>query len=132
MVARPRRWSRVVGYAAVAAAGIGAAIVPDPRVTDATGALVYLWAGFLIAGGLLAGWGAWSDRWLGEALGCPLLSTSLAAYAVVLFATGRAAAVMGGLFLAGMAFLMWARGRDIEVLRREATRAAMIRNRGDR
>ncbi|MET8908397.1 hypothetical protein [Micromonospora sp. NPDC004551] len=128
MVSRPRRWSRVVGYAAVAAAGVGAALVPDPRVADATGPLVYLWSAFLIAGGLSAGLGAWTDRWLGEALGCPLLSTSLAAYAVILFATGRAAAVIGGLFLAGMAFLMWARARDIELLRREATRAARARN----
>ncbi|AXH88802.1 hypothetical protein [Micromonospora aurantiaca] len=129
MVARPRRWSRVVGYAAVAAAGVGAAVVPDPRVTDATGALVYLWAGFLILGGMSAGLGALTDRWLGEALGCPLLSTSLAAYAVVLFATGQPAAIIGGLFLAGMAFLMWARSRDIELLRREATRAARLRRR---
>lgn len=112
----------------MAAAGVGAAIVPDPRVADATGPLVYLWAGFLIAGGILAGVGSLTDRWLGEALGCPLLSTSLAAYAVILFATGRAAAVIGSLFLAGMAFLMWARARDIELLRREATRAVRVRS----
>ncbi|AYF30600.1 hypothetical protein CSH63_33180 [Micromonospora tulbaghiae] len=132
MVARPRRWSRVFGYVAVAAAGIGAAIVPDPRVVEVTGQWVYLWAGFLIAGGISAAVGSLTDRWLGEALGCPLLATSLAAYAVVLAATRQPPLVIGGLFLAGMALLMWARSRDIELLRREATRAAHIRNGGSR
>lgn len=129
MVARPRRWSRVFGYAAVAAAGIGTSLVPDPRVVEATGTLAYLWAAFLILGGLSAGVGSLTDRWLGEALGCPLLATSLAAYAVILFGTRQATAIMGGLFLGGMALLMWARSRDIELLRREATQAARIRRR---
>jgi hypothetical protein len=45
----------------------------------------------------------------------------------VLLASGRAAWIIGALFLTGMAFPVWAGSRDIELLRMEATRAAHMR-----
>ncbi|WP_420124381.1 hypothetical protein [Nakamurella sp.] len=122
--AQPRRWSRVAGYAMMAAAGVGAAIVPTPSVEQATGPLVYLWAAFLVGGGLLSTYGAASDRWIGEHLGLPLLWAAFTVYAVVLAAVLSPAGIVASLALGAFALLLIGRWRDVSAIRREATRQA--------
>ncbi|MFY1669486.1 hypothetical protein ACN27G_05960 [Plantactinospora sp. WMMB334] len=124
MASLPRRWSRVTGYTLMCAAGIAAVAWPTPSVRAATGALVYLWAGFLGVGGLLAACGAVSDRWLGEYAGLPLIWAAFGVYAVVLGATARPAGVVAALVLSAVGLLVYARWRDVGVIRREATRQA--------
>ncbi|WP_431728251.1 hypothetical protein [Verrucosispora sp. TAA-831] len=123
-MASPRRWSRVAGYAMMAAAGIGAALYPTPSVQEATGPLVYLWAGFLVLGGVLAAAGAITDRWIGEHLGLPLLCAAHGVYAVVLASALAPASVVASLALGGFALLLAGRWRDVSVVRVEATRRA--------
>ena len=123
-MAAPRRWSRVVGYALMAAAGAGAAIVPTPSVERVTGPAVYLWAAFLLIGGVLCLYGAASDRWIGELAGLPLLYAAWGVYSVVLAATGGSAAVVASLALGAVGCLLYGRWRDVSLIRHEATRAA--------
>ncbi|MEW2474599.1 hypothetical protein AB0875_12490 [Micromonospora gifhornensis] len=124
MASQPRRWSRVAGYTMMAAAGIGAAAYPTPSVQEATGPLVYLWAAFLAVGGLLAAFGATTDRWIGELLGLPLLSAAFSVYAVVLASASAPASVVAALVLGGFALLLVGRWRDVGLVRLEATRQA--------
>ncbi|GAB3856531.1 hypothetical protein GCM10029963_53060 [Micromonospora andamanensis] len=124
MASQPRRWSRVAGYAMMAAAGVGAAAYPTPSVQDATGPLVYLWASFLMLGGLLAAAGAATDRWIGEHIGLPLLWAAHGVYAVVLLSSLAPASVVASLALAGFALLLYGRWRDVATVRLEATRQA--------
>jgi hypothetical protein len=122
--ARPPRWTRVIGYTLMAAGGVAAVFVPTPSVRLAAGALVYLWAAFLAVGGTLAAVGAITDRWLGEHLGLPLISAAWAVYAVVLALGGNPASRAAAFAFAAVAFLLWGRRRDVELIRREATRRA--------
>nr|MDT0660873.1 hypothetical protein [Micromonospora sp. DSM 115978] len=124
MAALPRRWSRVAGFVLFGAAGAGAALWPTPSVRDATGSLVYVWATWLIGGGLLAAIGSATDRWIGEYLGLPLLAAAFAVYAVVLASTGRPGGLTAAAVLGAVACIVWARWRDIDLIRREATRLA--------
>ncbi|GGM14393.1 hypothetical protein GCM10012279_35620 [Micromonospora yangpuensis] len=108
----------------MAAAGIGAAAYPTPSVRDATGPLVYLWATFLVIGGLLAAYGAVTDRWIGEHLGLPLLWAAHGVYAVVLAAALAPASAVASLAIGAFALLLFGRWRDVATVRREATRQA--------
>ncbi|MFI7072040.1 hypothetical protein [Micromonospora sediminicola] len=121
---QPRRWSRFAGYAMMAAAGVGAALVPTPSVQEATGPLVYLWAGFLTVGGLLSAYGAATDRWIGEHIGLPLLWAAFGVYALILASLLAPASVVASLALAAFALLLFGRWRDVVAIRREATREA--------
>ncbi|WP_319460097.1 hypothetical protein [Micromonospora sp. RTP1Z1] len=124
MPSQPRRWSRLAGYAMMTAAGVGAAAVPTPSVVDATGPLVYLWAGFLVLGGLLSAYGAATDRWIGEHVGLPLLWAAFGVYAVILASLLAPASVVASLALAAFGLLLYGRWRDVAAVRREATRQA--------
>ncbi|MET7949210.1 hypothetical protein [Micromonospora sp. NPDC005324] len=127
MPAQPKRWSRVAGYTLMAAAGVGAALVPTPSVEKSTGPLVYLWALFLVGGGVLAAYGAVSDRWIGEHLGLPLLWAAFTVYSLVLAAVQSPAGIVASLALGAFALLLFGRWRDVGAVRREATRQARER-----
>ncbi|MEU0081355.1 hypothetical protein ABZY58_25935 [Micromonospora tulbaghiae] len=124
MPSQPRRWSRFAGYAMMAAAGVGAAMVPTPSVVDATGPLVYLWAGFLAVGGLLSAYGAATDRWIGEHIGLPLLWAAFGVYALILASLLAPASVVASMAIGAFGLLLFGRWRDVAAVRREATRAA--------
>jgi hypothetical protein len=121
-----RRWTRAAGYFLMAVAGVAAIAWPAPAVRAATtptaGALVYVWAGMLIVGGLAAGAGAMLDRWIGEYVGLWPLVFTFTIYALAAGATGRTASIAGGCLLGAIALLLLARWRDVEVIRREAAR----------
>jgi hypothetical protein len=108
----------------MAAAGGVAFAIPVSSIQAATGWLVYLWATFLLAGGLLCGYGAATDRWIGELLGLPLISSAFGVYFIVLSLalTVRAAAV--ALVFGAVALILLGRWQDVSMIRREADRAA--------
>lgn len=120
-----RRWTRVVGYTLMAAAGVAAMAWPAPSVRAATNpvtTLAYVWAALLVVGGMSSAIGAAADRWLGEYAGLWPLIATFAVYAIAGAATGRATTVAGSCALGSIAFLLLARWRDIAQIRREAAR----------
>jgi len=120
-----RRWTRVVGYSLMAAAGFAAMVWPAPAVRAATSplaALAYFWAALLVIGGLSSAVGAAMDRWLGEYAGLWPLIVTWAVYALAAAATARLTALAGACALGSIAFLLLARWRDVAQIRREAAR----------
>lgn len=80
-----RRWVQSIGYLLMAAAGVCAVLWPTPAVEEATNrldTLIVVWAAFLGVGGLLCAFGAFTDRWIGEFIGLPLLSVVFAVYGI--------------------------------------------------
>jgi hypothetical protein len=114
----------VAGYAMMAAAGAVAFAIPLSSIQASTGWLVYVWAGFLLLGGLLCGWGAVTDRWIGELTGLPLISSAWGVYFVVLSLTRTVSGLAAALAFGAVALLLVARWRDISTVRREADRQA--------
>ncbi len=123
-VPRPRRIVRVVGYAMMASAGAVAFAIPVGSIRASTGGLVYFWAAFLLVGGILCGFGAVTDRWIGEYAGLPLISTAWGVYFVVLALARTVNALAASLAFGAVALILFARWRDISMIRREADRAA--------
>lgn len=124
----PPRWSRVAGYVLM---GIGGAVtftVPVTSIRESTGWVVYLWAVFLLLGGTLCSYGAVTDRWIGELLGLPLIAAAFGVYGVVLAFTRTLTGAAAALAFTAVAFILFARWRDVGVIREEATRAAEHRN----
>jgi hypothetical protein len=119
-----RRGVRVVGYAMMAAAGAVAFAIPISSIRASTGWLVYVWAGFLLIGGIACGLGAFTDRWIGELLGLPLVSSAWAVYFVVLILARTASGAAAGLAFGAVAAILWARWQDVSKIRQEADRAA--------
>jgi hypothetical protein len=123
-VPRPRRGVRVAGYAMMAAAGAVAFAIPVGSIQSATGWLVYLWAAFLLVGGILCSAGALTDRWIGELIGLPLISSAFGVYFVVLGLAFTPRAAAAALAFGAVALFLWARWYDVSRIRQEADRQA--------
>jgi hypothetical protein len=123
-VSRPRRVVRVVSYVMMAMAGALSFAIPVSSIEATTGWLVYLWAAFLLLGGILSGWGAVTDRWIGELLGLPLISSAFAVYFVVLGLAFTLRGSVASLALGGIAAFAFARWQDVSKIRQEADRQA--------
>lgn len=90
---RGRRWSLIGGYLCAGSAG-GVAVwsgLSGP-VGDLLGWVSLVWAGFMLAGGVLSAWGQVTQRWMGERVGLIALFFSSWFLGVVLGVVG----VMGG------------------------------------
>lgn len=118
------RGVRVAGYTMMAGAGGVAFAIPVSSIRDTTGWLVYLWATFLLVGGILAGLGALTDRWIGELTGLPLISSAFAVYFVVLVLARTVPGAAAGLAFGAVALVLIARWQDVSQVRQEADRAA--------
>lgn len=119
-----RRYSRAASYIALATAG-GLAIAFRPLSLQQTVSPVYvvfyLWAGLLIAGGLLAGIGAIRGRWAGEYIGLWPLMVSILAFAFAAATNGRGwSSSAGAFFLFSYAVWLYTRWLEVALLRREA------------
>lgn len=121
---KPRRTIRVAGYGMMAAAGGVAYAIPVGSIESSTGWIVYVWASFLLAGGILCTYGAWTDRWIGELLGLPLISSAFAVYFVVLALARTVSGAAAALAFGAISLVLWARWQDVSTVRREADRAA--------
>lgn len=120
----PGRKTRIAGYAMMAAGGAVAFAIPVGSIQQSTGWIVYLWAGFLFFGGLLCTYGAFTDRWIGELVGLPLISSAFAVYFVVLALAFTARGAAGALAFGAIALLQFARWQDVNRVRVEADREA--------
>lgn len=123
-MSKPRRVVRVAGYSMMAAAGGVAFAIPVSSIQATTGWLVYLWATFLLVGGILSGLGAVTDRWIGELAGLPLISSAFAVYFVVLVLARTVSGAAAGLAFGAVALFLGARWQDVSKIRQEADRAA--------
>lgn len=123
-MSRPRRGVRVVSYTMMAAAGALSFAIPVTSIEVNTGWLVYLWAGFLLIGGGLSSWGSITDRWIGELMGLPLITSAFAVYFVVLGLALTVRAGAASLVLGGIALFLAARWQDVSTVRKEADRQA--------
>jgi hypothetical protein len=120
---RPRRAWRVLGYLAMAVAGLAAIMWPPPSVQHAANRwLAYVWAAFLLLGGVACAVGDALDVWIGEYVGLVPLGLAWTIFGVSAAATRRPTAVAGAAALLAVALLLGARWRDVSALRREATR----------
>jgi hypothetical protein len=124
VVGRRIRGIRVAGYAMMAGGGATAFAIPVSSIQATTGWLVYLWATFLLVGGLLAALGALTDRWIGELTGLPLISSAFAVYFVVLALARTVSAAAAALAFGAVALFLLARWHDVSTVRQEADRAA--------
>jgi hypothetical protein len=120
----PRRSVRVVGYAMMATAGAVAFAIPVSSIKASTGWLVYLWATFLLVGGVLCTYGAVTDRWIGELAGLPLISSAFGVYFVVLALARTIGGAAAAFAFGAIALVLVARWQDVSTIRREADRAA--------
>jgi hypothetical protein len=108
----------------MATGGALAFAIPVSSIQDATGWLVYLWAAFLLIGGVACALGSVTGRWFGELTGLPLISSAFGVYFVVL---GLSFTVRGGaasLAMGAIALILISRWQDVNRLRVEATRRA--------
>jgi len=108
----------------MATAGGVAFAIPVSSIKASTGWLVYLWATFLLVGGLLCAYGAVTDRWIGELAGLPLISSAWGVYFVVLALSRTVSGAAAALAFGAVALILLARWQDVSRVRREADRAA--------
>lgn len=96
MLARHRKirpW-RAVAYLLLSLGGVVIWIDPSRNVEPLPWSIRWIWASFLVVGGLISGLGAIRDKWLYEFTALPLIIVGFTAYVVVLCAgvgTGRLA-----------------------------------------
>lgn len=125
MIVLPRRSTRVVGYGLFSAAGVAALVWSVPSVQSAGGPIiVWAWGLSFAVGGAVACAGSATDRWLGELAGLPLLAAVFIVWGLSVLAQGRSVAYAAGVLLVAVGAVLWARWRDVDVVRREAGRQA--------
>jgi hypothetical protein len=109
---------RTLMYILFTIAGIFAFIYPTQVIMSAVQiSLAYLWAGFLVAGGLSSGYGSLRGRLAGETIGIPLLAASSAIFGGALFGYGQTSASFSiGCVFWGLAFGLGARWLDVKNL----------------
>lgn len=121
-----RRYVYAISYLLMALAGIAAVAYPAPSVKSVTATIdlfLYVWDAFLIIGGLCSCFGAVTDRWIGEYLGLPLLSSVFAVYGIAALYIGgssRPTSLAGGCALLSIAMLIIGRWREVSVVRKSA------------
>lgn len=117
------RFVRTLGYLACAVAGGIIIAVGFPPF----GPFYVLLGWFCLAGGILAGGGTLTGRWVGELLGLPLLTSAMVSFALVTFRESAGDPWVGapsvGL-LVSFAALLLGRWIDVFSLSRTATRAS--------
>lgn len=121
---RPIKWAYILAYLFFMLAGIAAMYAPSQILLNALlRAFVYAWALFLIAGGLACLFGKLRDKWDGEVIGLPLLSTSHFIFGFLLIFKGATSAslAIGGIFCGiGIAWIgRWLELRKLSRLNQE-------------
>ena len=120
------RWSRVLTYAAISAAGCVALILPPASIDQATGRgliVQLVWAALMAVSSAFCAWGAATDRWIGEYVGLIPLAAVAAAFAVSALGRGQVG-FAAGLFLTGFFWILVSRWQEVALLRVEAERQA--------
>ncbi len=119
-----RRSTRVMAYVMWTVAGLVSFYIPVISIRSTTSWLVYVWGFFLITGGLLCTYGSLTDKWIGELIGLPLLSSAFAVWFVVLGLAFTTSGTVGSLTFGGITAYLLARWRDVGIVSKEADRKA--------
>lgn len=133
-----RRLLYTAAYALMAAAGVFAFFFPARSVQSATGpldALLVLWSVFLFVGGVTSALGSYTDRWLGEYTGLPLLASVFGVYGLGALALARPGAwtvLAGGFAFLGIALVFMGRWAEVAHVRAEAAKQVADRRAAER
>jgi|GEM_PF-6028725 len=122
-----QRWVYGINYALFSVAGVFAFFFPSQALENALQSfLVFVWAGFLVAGGLASLYSPLRNTWKGEMVGLPLLITSSWIFGIALlgYATTPAAFAIAYIFCGiGCGFLgRWLDIRRFAVISQEVGR----------
>ncbi len=132
-----RRLLYTAAYALMAAAGVAAFFFPARSVQSATGpldALIVLWSIFLVVGGAASALGSFTDRWLGEYVGLPLLAAVFGVYGVGALALARPGmwtVLAGGFAFLAIALVFMGRWAEVGRVRVEAAKQARERHQAE-
>ena len=111
---------RVTAYALMALAGL--LLLFSPLLAEELGYIAVAMSGFLLVGGLSSMIGAITERWAGEFMGIPLLSSSFAVFGIIstIGAINEAPFVAGANFclLIAVSATLFARWREVKAVYR--------------
>lgn len=110
-----RRWSWLVAYVALTAAGVVSITTQPPFLAQSLGPVIFAWGSTLAVGGILATYGRLRGFWRLEAAGHPLIIVALVAYGSAALATSQGAPSRMPLGLCFLAFASFAYGHMREV-----------------
>ncbi len=120
-----RRHERTAMYAGLVLSGVFTALYPSTVVTDQVGTVVtYFWSAAMISSAVTCTYGSFTDKWIGEFSGIPLLAAVLAFYSGALFLSirenGNLLVVAFAFILLSFSFGLIARWQDVRSVKREA------------
>lgn len=120
---RRRRPMRVLAYALLAGGATVLLIDPTRSLEGQSLFIRWVWSAFLLAGTLLAIYGALRDRYMAEFIGLPLLMTSLVVFVILMVAGMTTCSIAFACFLAALVVIMTSRWLDLWRLVGATTRA---------
>lgn len=109
---------RAAMYLSFLGSGSAALFIPSSVIETEIGWARWVWACFLIIGGLSSLFSSLTGVWVGEYAGIPLILTAVGTYAGALLASsgGSPGQITVGLLQTAIAFGLAARWRDIRIL----------------
>lgn len=114
---------RVLAYALLAGGATVLLIDPTRSLEGQSLFIRWVWSAFLLAGTLLAIYGALRDRYMAEFIGLPLLMTSLVVFVILMVAGMTTGSIAFACFLAALVVIMTSRWLDLWRLVGATTRA---------
>jgi hypothetical protein len=126
-----RRPVRGLGYLFVLLAGVVQVLAPSRLVVDAVHGMVWVWAGFLVIGGIGGLYSTIRNTWSGEYVGAPAVGFafffwSAAAFSAVPSSNDPITTVAFGTALLGMTCLLAARWQEVSQQREYALEAKRL------
>lgn len=131
-----RRTGRVLMYGSLVVSGSVATVYPSQIVLYQTRESVALfWSLSMVVSAVICLYGSVTDRWIGEYVGIPLLSTTMIFYGLIALRSAGHDGFTGALFAYGFlilafAFGLFARWRDIQLIKKNAEEMATRKDEG--
>lgn len=130
-----KRVERTFMYAGLVLSGLFTSLYPSAVVTDQVGTLVtYAWSACMIGSALTCLYGSYTDKWIGEFSGIPLLATVIAFYSGALFFSaydsGNYLVLAFGFILISFSLGLVARWKDVRDVKRQAVELGLQDDRG--
>ena len=131
-----RRVGRVLMYFSLVVSGCVATIYPSQLVQYQTNPTIgVFWSVCMTVSSAICLYGSVTDRWIGEYTGIPLLSTTMIFYGLIALKSAGHDGYSGALFAYGFlilafAFGLFARWRDIQLIKQHAGEMAHRKDEG--